>query len=505
MKATKHVELKAMTMAIHLSTPCPVHTCSSLRLHLSCNSLPLFLPTFQSPDISTVNIKIVIRPSSISYLHATASSTMSFKDSTTALEMPLDLSEYVNFDFDVDAVDSLKESSNLVATAIQNTYVDGPYVEGSGVLDSGTQGFETTHSFGNPVEIGSPFSDFTILSPVSEGSYMTDSFFQTPIEPNASRNDFSVFEPVVFADSVEPAALETPRSPSRWVPASPGLQKHLNRVYAPQLAQLAADPNPPPVLYFPAEGGPILPMPSTRSPPTDDLARTGFPQTPQINAESLLIDPSLLIPSKISGSVSLPLSNGKQHLMSRISDASVPVAEGQTLTPTNKRASDAKDSDCEPAPKRTMTAKPLPIAVKNTTSADDQGAVVTPAKSTRQISSPDIAVDKDPNDETDAEGEDDPDHHNPSPKQGPHWRHEQTPEICLRDQRLKEWNRRRASSIKAKGKTSNRKMQKMLSEIEDTKEFAAVQGREGEENAGGDGGRRRPVRKGARKNYAGQQ
>lgn len=279
---------------------------------------------------------------------------MNFEDSTQTLEMPLDMADYVNFHFDVDAIDLTEGSRNLVAAPVQNAGVGDPYVENLGVLESGTGNFETTHSFGNPVDMGAPFGDFTTQSPISECSYMTDSF-QTLIEPNASRNNFSVFEPIAFADSVNPATLETPRSPSRWVPASPELQKHLNRVYAPQLARLAADPNPPPVLYFPAEGGPVFPMPNIRSVADDDLIRTGFLQTPHINGERLPIDPSLLIPKSIAGSVSLPLSNGKQHLMSPISDASVPDAEGQTLTPTNKRAFDAKDSDCEPAPKRTMT------------------------------------------------------------------------------------------------------------------------------------------------------
>lgn len=421
---------------------------------------------------------------------------MSFEDSAQAFEMPLNVSDYVNFDFDFDAVHS--------TTPIQNMYVENTYVKFSGDLESGAEGSEPTHSFGNPVDIGVPFADFTTQSPISEGSYMTDSF-QTPIERNASRNDFSVFEPVALNDSVGPAALETSRSPSRWVPASPGLQKHLNRVYASQLAQLAADPDSPLVLYFPAEGGPVIPMPSLGSPPTDDLTRTGFFQTPQIDVEPYSIDPSLLMPTNKVGSVSLPMSNGKHHLISPIRDTSVPKTESQTLTPTNKRPCDAKDTDCEPAPKRTMNAKPLPIAVKITSSSNDQGTVMTRAKSTRQTLSPDLAANEQSNDESDAEGENDPNYQNPSPKLGPNWRYEQTPEIRLREHRLKEWNRRRANSIKAQGETPNRKMQKLLGEIEDTKEFAVAQGHKSGGNMGGVLGRRRPVRRGARKNYAGQQ
>ena len=426
---------------------------------------------------------------------------MSFEDSTQTLEMPLDMADYVNLDFDVDAVDLMEGSRNLVTARVQNAGVGDPYVEDLGVLESGTGNFQTAHSFGNLVNIGAPLGGFTTQSPISECSYMTDSF-QTLIEPNASQNNFSVFEPIAFADSVNPATLETPRSPSRWVPASPRLQKHLNRVYATQLARLATDPNPPPVLYFPAERRPVFPKPSIRSVADDDFIRTGLLQTPHINSEPLSIDPSLLIPKSIAGSVSLPLSNGKQHLKSPISEASVPDVEGQTLTPTSKRAFDAKDSDCEPAPKRTMTAKPLPVAVKDKDSSDYQ-ITPTPAKSTRQSSLPNVTSNEDSNNESDAEGEDEPDYHDPSPRQGPNWRYEQTPEIRLRDQRLKEWNRRRASSVRAKSETPNRKMHRLLREIEDTKEFAVAQGFEVGENTGGDAGRRRPVRNRVRKSYAG--
>lgn len=399
---------------------------------------------------------------------------------------------------------------DFIAAPVQNPCVGGPYVFRSGVLEPGTMGFEPTHLFGNPVDSGASFGDFTTQSPVSEGSYMTDSF-QTLTETYTSRN---FFEPTAFADSVYSAAtLETPSSPSRWVPASPQLQKHLNRVYAPQLARLAADPTSPPVLYFPAEEAPVSPMPSVRSQPNDDLARTDVFQTPQIDAEPLSIDPSLLMPMNAAASVSLPLSNGEHHLMSPIPNAFVPDAEGQqTSTPTNKRAFDANNSVCESAPKRTLTTKQTPNAINNTDSNNDQGAALTRAESARHSSLPNVATNESFTNESDAEGDDDPDYHTPSlspdAKQNSYSRYEQTSsEIHTRDKRLNERNTRRVSSVKDKRERRNRKMKKLLGEIKDTKEFKAATGGEGGENEGGDEGegRRRPVRKGARKCYVGLQ
>lgn len=97
------------------------------------------------------------------------------------------------------------------------------------------------------------------------------------------------------------------------------------------------------------------------------------------------------------------------------------------------------------------------------------------------------------------------------PRQGSNWRYERAQEIRLRELRRREWHKRRTTALDAKGKVPSRKMQKLLKDIEDSEEFAepqdyGIEGRvevEGEEDRRSV--RRRPVRKGARKSYVGQE
>ena len=479
---------------------------------------------------------------------------MNFEDPAQALNM----SDYFDFDYDADDLDPTEgpSSSNAVATPVQDTCGNYSYVglgaadvaetsslpDGSNALGVELQGTERLladegnldnlqssitasnstgyfgapelgrgdmdiiHPFGTPVDAGASFGDFTTLSPASRSFDVTDTF-QTPVETHASPDGFSVFGPMASADTVDTAALERPPSPSRWVPVSSELQRHLNRVYAPQLARLAADPNPPPVLYLPAEGSPFPYMPSLELLPDHISTGSGYLQTPhQPIAKPLIIDPSLLMPSK--GELPPPLSslNGTYHPVAPVTDFYKPVAEDSISTPSaHKRALDARDLKSEPSSKRIKTAKMLPSAMDSIGPDTNDDAVMTRAKTGRQNSSPNVAVD---DEEPDAKSDDEievPDNHNPSPKQRSNWRYEPSKEVRLRTRRVNEWNRRRANSTKTAEAPNRKSQQKMLGEIEDTKEFAEAQGCEAEENLGKYVVRRRPVRKGARKCYVGQQ
>lgn len=175
---------------------------------------------------------------------------------------------------------------------------------------------------------------------------------------------------------------------------------------------------------------------------------------------------------------------------------------------------------------------------KNDDSDDDDEPILTRKRTTKRNRLPIISKDVESDEESADESEDCPDddsshshsssilsattatpvtQNGPSTlptsqniaKKGPTWRYEQAKEARLREQRRKEWNVRRANLSAGKGKAPNRKMKKLLAELEDSEEFAEAQGYKVEgsmdDDSDGDFVPKRPVRKGARKNYAGQE
>ena len=450
---------------------------------------------------------------------------MNFGGRAQAFETSLNMSDYVNFDLDVDIPNPTAGSSpsSSVAEPLQNTCVDDSYVgfdaadeavltrmfgppDGSNAFYVGPDATEVASAENG--ETDAAFRDSNTLSPTSEDSDMTDTF-QTTTETMAMPDDRNIFEPMGFVNS---AALQRPRSPSRWVPVSAQLQQQLNAVYATQLSQLAACPFPRRGLYLPATGPCASPMPSNWSMPSDDVSRTDFTQMPQLNAEALAVNPILLMRSE--GEVS-HLPNGTYSPSFPNTDAYVSEDENSDVTSIKKREFHPSDSDSEPATKRIKTAKQLSIAVENIDSNDEDDGEMTQAQSSQRDLLLNVAKDEHSVDELDDEAADNPSDESddndtsvplstdPALKNGPNWRYEHAKETRLRNQRRKEWNRRRRTGPAAKGETPNRKMQKLLGEIEDTMEFAEAQGYEVGESEEGGGVLRRSARRGTRKNYAG--
>lgn len=446
-----------------------------------------------------------------------------------AFETSLNISVYVNLDLDINIHMPHPtvgwSQSNLVPEAPQDMCVDGCNV-----------GFDTAEEavlarvFGSPdssntfcvgpdaIEVASAesggtdaaFRDFNALSPTPEDSDMTDTF-QTTIETDSMPDDRNIFEPMGFVNS---AALQIPHSPSTWLPVSSQLQQQLDVVYATQLSQLAVDTIPPPVLYLPAAGPWAPPMPRIWSTPSDDVLLTDFTQTPQLNAEALAVDPILLMRSE--GEVT-HLPNGTYQPNLPNTDTYESEDENSVVTSIKKRGFHPSDSDSEPATKRIKTANSLAIAVEYLDSNDKDNGEMTlalrprrdlllnVAKAEHSLDASDDEAENNPPDESYDNDTSVPLSTNPALRKDPNWRYEYAKEICFRHQRRKEWNRRRETSAGAKGQAPNRKTQKLLEEMEDTTEFAEAHGYEVGESMGEDGDLRRSARRGARKDYAGQQ
>ena len=443
-----------------------------------------------------------------------------------AFETSLNMSDYVNFDLDIDMPNPTVGSSqsNSVAEPPRDRCVDDSYVGFDAAEEAvlarvfGSPDSSNTFCVGpDATEVASAgsggsdatFRDSNALSSTPEDSDMTDNF-QATIETDSMSDDRNIFEPMGFVNS---AALQIPHSPSTWVPVSSQLQQQLDVVYATQLSQLVVDPIPPPVLYLPAAGPWAPPMPSIWSTRSDDVLLTDFTQTPQLNAEALAIDPILLMRSE--GEVT-HLPNGTYQPSLLNTDTHESEDENAVVTSIKKRGFYPSDSDTEPATKRIKTAKSLAIDVEYLDSNDKDNREMTLALRPRRDLLLNVAKDEHSLDASDAEAENNPPDvsydndtsvplsTNPALKKGPNWRYEHAKEIRLRNQRRKEWNRRRETSASAKGQAPNRKMQKLLEEIEDTMEFAEAHGYEVGESMGGDGDLRRSARRGARKNYAEQ-
>lgn len=307
-----------------------------------------------------------------------------------------------------------------------------------------------------------------------------------------------------------PLHLKHHQEPSRWAPASPQLQQHLNIVYAPQLTQYLADPYPAPVLYFPAQE----PSMSSNPPLTSDFhPRPNFLQMPHPIAETPSIDPSLLMHKIAAPLDQKSRPNLKLGPIPLVTDHETSDAEDAALPPPKKRALSVDEFDPEPAPKRTRNSQGPPLTTvwkddrSEAVSQDDADHESCDSNSLGRYSAPPSPIrsftpvtQKGPS--TLSSG-------NQTAKKGPYWRYEQGKEVSVRVERRKERDYRRANPPKAEGKAPNRKMQRLLEEIEDTEGYAEAQGYKVEDSVesdkGQDFGRRRPVRKGARKNYAGQE
>ena len=473
-----------------------------------------------------------------------------------ASETPMNISDYVNLDFDFEAIrhrDDVPSEASVPVGSLHGMSIDHMFTDGVGSIDTEFTGlfqlFDGSNALGDSLtttgsqrfpEQGSShdacealIADPTLLSGLSvadltqEDSEMTDAF-NTLTETNASCGDYTAIDLGVesfgMADASQttnerepsvwvPIDLESHQHPSRWVPVSQELQQHLNTVYASQLARNLANAHPAPVLYFPAQDSLVSPVSSVQSLLSGVHPQLAIPPVCQPGSEIFSIDPSLLMHESTATPPQKRLSNNEH--------SSTSPAEDPAFFPIKKRAINASESNSEPVPKRIQTAQeePLLTVVKHGESgdelkkSDDQSEDDTMGashdeysnsnSSGRSSASPSPVL---PPTTVTRKGSS-PRRNNPSVKKGPYWRYEQVKEVHLRNQRREKWNGRRAKHVNAKGEAYDRNMQKLLEEIEDTEEFAEAQGYKVTEKSGNDKDqdlvRTRPVRKGARKSYIG--
>ena len=424
------------------------------------------------------------------------------------------MSDYINFDLDSEASQQTLDvtSTDSMPVWTQNTSVENPH---AGFVDAFDTGFTGSLElpYGNAVEIDVLPDDLPVFEPTASAHAMKQAVPETPLSnvrwvpiPMEVRPDRQLAPSPRLAQEPPrsvPLTMENQREPSRWTLASPQLQRHLNAMYAPQLSRLSADPNPPPALFLPAEDNLTTLRPNIQSPPNDHYTREEFPQTTQMDADTSSIDPSLLVQSKGEVGLLQPTPSGTFPLTSPIADADVLDDEDSK----RKRAVNAIDFDTEAAPKRNISTQTNASAVVAEDNKRDEESL--PSTASHDYSHEGIGnqQDADANDEPYV---DNSSSHSPVlssgtiaqedtvPKKGPNWRYEQTKETRLRHQRQKEWTRCRMNPYTT-GKSRNRKIQKMLEEIEDTKEFAEAQSFEIRETTGTN----RPARKGAKKSYVG--
>lgn len=489
-------------------------------------------------------------------------STMNSNDLAQSSKTTFNISDYVNFDFDFEApLQSVGVSSETsVVKPLQGMSIDDPFfgfvdaidAELTGVFqlpdDSNAlgDGYDTSprssEDVGNPNTLEAPVTTavglgtFNAVNLASEDLGMTDSSQKT-IETHSPLEDFNVSEPTSLFDGVDPAALVIPRSPSRsvplptqlsansqypaspqimrdavsgtlgtqrepsrWRPACPQLQQHLNSVYATELASLRSNPNRAPVLYFPAGHHLGSPVPVRSFSPRSVPTQYRFPQTSRPRTENPSYNPSSLMQKTGGSSLQQPSLNRIHHTTSPTTDDEAPITEDVTMTPIKKRALDANESDSEPASKQTKTsqAEELSVIMKDEYSDDDDEPITTRARTARKNLLPAVTKDDGSEDESINETYDrdssDLSSALPPPISRP-----------PRTQRGTQGSRPHTSGLNAKGKSPNRKMQKLLEEIQDTEEYSEAQGYEAENERSQGSVPRRPVRKGARKSYVGQE
>lgn len=526
-----------------------------------------------------------------------------------ASETPFNISDYVNFEFDLEtpnqSVDVSSETS--VVEPLRGMSIDDPYAgfvdaadtqsagifqlpDGSNALGDDfaaslvpSEDCDIPNTFEAPISAAALLGDFTPMNPVFEDLGMTDAF-QTATETDSPLDDFTVSRATALTHGINPAALEisrcpsrsvpppkqvstnpewrvspqairepsrwaplTPgvqRGPSRWVLACPQLQRHLNSVYAAELTSIRTNPSPAPVVYFPAGQRLGSHVPVDSFPPRSVPRQYEISQTSQRRTENPSVAPSSLMQAPQQ-----PSSDRMYHPTSPLTDGEVPNAEDLALSPTKKRAIDTDESDTEPAPKRAKIGQTetMPKVAKDNDSDDDDEPVMKRTRSARRNSLPTVAKhdeseddsDDESNDESEDESDDDPEDKSdvrassarssaspsrtlpptpvtrkatsalppssPVPKKRPNRRSEQQHKSRPRNQQRKGSSRSRENYTSAKGKAANRELQKLLEEIEDTEEFAEAQGYEVESKGSQDAVPRRPVRRGARKSYVGQE
>ncbi|KAL9070544.1 MAG: hypothetical protein Q9161_004841 [Pseudevernia consocians] len=474
-----------------------------------------------------------------------------------ASETPMNISDYVNldFDFDFEAIrhrDDVPSEASVPVGSLHGMSIDHMFTDGVGSIDTEFTGlfqlFDGSNALGDSLtttgsqrssEQGSShdarealIADPTLLSGLSVAhldSEMTDAFNKLT-EINAPFGDYTAIdlgvESLGMADASQttnerepsvwvPTDLKSHQHPSGWVPVSQELQQHLNTVYASQLARNLASAHPAPVLYFPAQDSLVSPVSSIQSLLSGVHSQLAIPPVCQPGSELSSIDPSVLMhESTATSPQKRPLNN--EH-------SSTSPAEDPAFFPIKKRAINASESDSEPVPKRIQTAQEesLLTVVKDGESGDElkesddqseddtMGASYDEYSNSNSSGRPSTSPSPILPPTTVTRKGSSPPRNNPSVKKGPYWRYEQVKEVHLRNQRREKWNGRRAKHVNAKGEAYDRNMQRLLEEIEDTEEFAEAQGYKVTEKSGNDKDqdlvRRRPVRKGARKSYVGQE
>ena len=497
-------------------------------------------------------------------IRTTMNSTIDTTGPAQTYETTFNISDYVNFDFDFDAPhESFHAPSDIcVAHPSQSMVIHDPYVDFIDAADT-----EFANTFQPPSDCN-VLGNVNATQAASEGLFTGDAI-QTALETDASHDDFSVLESTAFAQTIGSGARETISFPSKsifpledviadilvpspsqimqdpsiWLPVSPQLQQHLNIVYASDLVQQLNVPNPAPVLFFPAVEPFGPPTSSIQSPPNDVHTRYIPPSTPLPEIEITSISPTLLM-------------HESPTLLQDFYYNCIPSQPTRTSDNDNvedsaseKRTLDTNETDPEPASKRTKTAQAesLPTLARDDDTDDDDEPEIISRRTTRQIPLPITAKKDDFVGESNAESESDfednrddrfcdsassgslsapsspplpptpvvragiPAHPRTkqAPTHGPNWRYEKAQEVRLREQRRKEWKQKRTNPLGVRGKAPSRKMQKLLEEIEDSEGFAEAHGYRVEEGVGSEENRgsvcRRPVRKGARKSYVGQE
>ena len=414
--------------------------------------------------------------------------------------MSFDLSHYVNFDFDPDvSQDALDVNLNISA--------DETFTEmNSGIIYGGLD---------EPIEsgfagTGSLFEESTTLS-IAYDAFVSGSAMKSPMHLQSS-TDLSLHAlSSRLPGQSEPVGLarESQQEVSRWLPVSPHLQKHLNMVYASQLKRLAADPNPPPALFLPAEEErSAMTMPCVQSPFNGDDPGPISSQVPDTQFDIASIDPSLLMQGKDEMSV---FGTDQSNLSVTDSEGSEATKSGEK----RNRTLDAEISDCEPAPKRhkTSEANEQPITVTRSNESDEQSSppFVNKVHESLNETSNGSVFSTDDIPHNSAPSNLSSDQHPPflvlttinsnhTPKNGFKWRFEQKDKARFRKERATLWERRRRrrNRLGINGKYRAPKGSRLLDEIRDTREFAEAQGQEAEGR-----GYRRGVRKVGRRGYVG--
>ena len=366
-----------------------------------------------------------------------------------ASQQPFNMADYVNIDLDDESsgtsstVQTASHTSTSMTEPLQNLYT----------ADTSNEDLVMTEPSESALSSHATYCDSIMLSPAPENLHLTDAF-QTPIERVAIPDHSAVVQPVAMLDGVENGASEVQQySSSNWVPVSSEMQRHLNMVYAAQIAKLSNDPNPPEMFLLPANGisaasqGPGIPSLVNEHP-----AGIAFSQTPHLHDEPGMVDPSLPVQGTGEMFPILPSSAGIYRQISPNADIYMPDHTTSTLTSLNKRALDPDHSDSEELlPKRIKTARELGLTVEILDPMDEDHMPMIQTKDEEEY-----------DDEQDAEGEDDLDYVTlrpkpsgeelpifgednsdyiapaPNPKRGPTWRYEQAHETRLRHLRREE-------------------------------------------------------------------